>query len=154
MNKLAHEKYPPHVIDERVEQMVGLCRAKGMRVTQQRIALLRELLTAGEHLSAEALYERIRDRYPTMSLSTVYNALETLHELGVIGEVTGIDGPKLFDPEARPHLHMVCRDCGTVLDVFTPDAISLNTKGLKRDGFTVDDIRCTLYGTCKACSKG
>lgn len=153
MSEVTKEPLTPEEIAQRTDQMVEKCRDQGMRVTQQRIALFRELLESGEHLSAERLYERIRDRYPTMSLSTVYNSLETLSKLGLIGEVTGLDGPMLYDPEARPHHHMVCKDCGCVIDVFTPDAIRVNRKGLMRDGFEVDDFRVTLFGKCKGCSE-
>jgi len=153
MKDATKEPLTQQEIDARTASMVELCRARGMRVTQQRIALFRELLEVGEHLSAEGIFERVRGRYPTMSLSTVYNTLETLCDLGLIGEVTGLDGPKLYDPESNPHHHMVCKDCGTVIDVFTPDAFRVNHKGLARDGFEVEDFRVTLYGRCKGCSE-
>lgn len=137
-------------IAARVEAMGSACRAGGMKVTQQRRVILEALLRAGEHLSAEAVHERVRPEFPALSLSTVYSTLETLADVGVIGTVDGLDGPRLFDPEPSPHHHFVCRDTGRVLDIDDTGGAIVSRAALKKRGIEVEDVRLIVYGRMKA----
>lgn len=138
-------------IQKRVDAMIQACRAAGLKVTQQRIGLLRELLAVGEHLSAEALFERLKSEYPTLSLSTVYNTLQTLARLGEIGVVTQPDGPTLYDPTLESHHHLHCRQCGGVFDVFSDGAPMLDTERMQAGDFEIGDAQVLFRGRCPEC---
>ncbi len=139
-------QYTSEEINQRVLAMADACRAKGMKVTQQRVEILTALLRTGEHLSAEAVYERVKSDFPAISLSTVYSTLETLSGLGVIGTVDGLDGPRLFDPESEPHHHLVDRETGRVIDLEDRDDGLIDREALRRRGIEVDDVRLIVYG--------
>lgn len=146
-----NHKYSRAEIDERAEAMAAKCRESGMKLTQQRITLFRELLRFGEHISAESLYERVHKSFPAMSLSTVYNSLEALSGIGVIGTVDGLDGPRLYDPEPSPHHHLVCRDSGAVIDLDEAEGGAIIDRGaLKARGIEVEDVRLIVYGRMRA----
>src|ERR671928_1933342 len=90
-------------------------RARGQRVTSQRVVIHRALQELGRHASAEEVLDRVRDRLPGISLPTVYATLELFEELGIARRVTGgrrPGGPVLYDPRPDPHHHLVCRRCG------------------------------------------
>jgi Fur family peroxide stress response transcriptional regulator len=146
-----NHKYTKVEIDERTEAMADRCRESGMKLTQQRITLFRELLRFGEHISAEALHERVHKSFPAMSLSTVYNTLEALSGIGVIGTVDGLDGPRLYDPEPAPHHHLVCRDTGAVIDLDEADGGAIiDRAALSARGIEVEDVRLIVYGRMRA----
>src|SRR5579863_3475160 len=89
-----------------------------MRMTPQRRAIFRYLSGNQAHPTAEEIFRAVRRRHPGLSLATVYNTLETLHELGEVGRLELGGGAERFDPEVRPHHHFNCRRCGKVQDVF------------------------------------
>jgi Fur family peroxide stress response transcriptional regulator len=139
-------RYSTNEIQQRVLAMSEACRANGMKVTQQRVEILSALLHSGEHMSAEAVYDRVKSDFPAISLSTVYSTLETLSGLGVIGTVDGLDGPRLFDPESAPHHHLVDRETGRVIDLDDSDHCLVDREALRQRGIEVDDVRLIVYG--------
>jgi len=143
--------YTAAEIDARTEAMAAAYRDAGMKLTQQRITVFRELLQCGQHISAEALHARVHAGFPAMSLSTVYNTLETLSGIGVIGTVDGLDGPRLYDPEPSPHHHLVCRDTGAVIDLDEPvGGAIVDRAALSARGIDVENVRLIVYGRLRA----
>ena len=96
--------------------LLDALRAAGLRLTPQRLAIVECFATDQTHPTAQELHERLRERFPTMSVATVYN---TLSALGSIGHCRQLDmgGPCRFDPNVAPHDHAVCEHCGAIRDV-------------------------------------
>src|ERR687884_2266333 len=92
-------------------------RARGQRVTSQRLILHRALRELDRHATAEELQHAAEERLPNLSLPTVYATLELFEELGVVRRVAGGPGPVLWDPRPEEHQHFACRRCGRVLDL-------------------------------------
>src|SRR5579875_3919044 len=92
-------------------------RARGGRVTPQRLAIARVVRETGGHLTAETVYGRVSRRMPGVSLPTVYATLELLEELGQVRRVPGASGAVIFDARTDAHDHFVCRRCGAVSDL-------------------------------------
>ena len=84
-------------------------RATGRRVTPQRVILHRALQRIGRHATAEDVMREARDQLPSLSLPTVYAALDLFDELGVARRVDAGRGPALYDPRTDDHGHFVCR---------------------------------------------
>src|SRR5919202_4106528 len=95
-------------------------RARGRRVTPQRLAIHRALRGLGRHVSAEELLGVVDETVPGVSLPTVYSTLELLADLGLIRRVGSVGGRVLFDPRLDPHHHAVCSRCGRVEDIEAP----------------------------------
>ncbi len=120
----------------------------GFRMTPQRAGILRFLDGNRTHPSAEDIYARLRRKFPGMSFATVYNTLQSLLALGGLTEIK-IDGARArFDPDTRPHSHLMCVSCGAIADLPAP---RLRPAGAPR-GFKV--LRCNVefYGVCRACA--
>ena len=107
-----------------VDEMLASLRASGLKVTPQRLAIVRELAADETHPTAQELFERLRATQPTMSFATVYNTLDALANAGLCAALSLSPGPTRFDPNMVPHHHAVCDRCGRVRDVCLDGAAS------------------------------
>jgi Fur family peroxide stress response transcriptional regulator len=103
----------------RASTMLADLKRAGLKLTPQRIAIVREIADDLTHPTAQALFERLRPAYPTMSFATVYNTLDALVASGLAGSLNAGNGARAvrFDPNTEPHHHAVCDACGTVVDI-------------------------------------
>ncbi len=121
----------------------------GFRLTAQRRAVA-EALEAGDHLSAEQVFEAARRALPEISLATVYNTLNELVALGEVQEVA-LGAARRYGARVHDrHHHLVCDSCGAVLDV-EPSGPVPDLPRAERHGFEVRDVEVTYRGTCPAC---
>jgi Fur family ferric uptake transcriptional regulator len=94
-----------------------MLRSHGLRVTPQRLAVLAALQATDEHLSAEEVFEEIREKMPSVSLATVYNTLGELRRVGQLRALP-VSGRVRYDLASRgPHNHLVCESCQRVVDL-------------------------------------
>lgn len=120
------------------------------RVTAQRRAVA-EALDAGGHLSAEQVHAAARRSLPEISLATVYNALHDLVALGEVQEVAAGAARRYGADVHRPHHHLVCDACGTIVDV-EPRGDAPPLPATQRHGFRVREAEITYRGTCPTCA--
>ncbi len=128
-------------------------RDKGYKLTPQRLMVLEVLHEADGHISAPDIYERVRLRYPWINRSTVYRALELMKDLGLVTE-TKLDGDKLYYHHAEKghHHHLVCQECGAVIDLDEATLLPLEDV-LRRDyHFEAELKHLAIFGRCGACS--
>src|SRR5438067_6151638 len=98
--------------------MIHTLRARGLRITAQRIALVEAFASDATHPTAQDLFERLRPSFPTMSFATVYNTLDALARCGLTGELRISRATAVrFDPNTSPHHHAVCDACGAIADI-------------------------------------
>jgi Fe2+ or Zn2+ uptake regulation protein len=91
-------------------------RRQGHRLTPQRQMVLAVIEQASEHLSAEDICQRVQERYPFVSLSTIYRTLDLLKTLGLVREVHLLGEERFYESAgAGMHHHLLCRGCGAVL---------------------------------------
>jgi len=123
-------------------------RSAGLRLTPQRLAIVECFAADETHPTALELHERLRGRFPTMSVATVYN---TLSALGSIGHCRQLDmgGPSRFDPNVAPHDHAVCERCGAIRDVEL-DAGTDRVRDLP--DFEVARVERIYRGICARCA--
>jgi Fe2+ or Zn2+ uptake regulation protein len=142
------------------DTMLRDLKRAGLKLTPQRIAIVR--LFAGDlsHPTAQDLFERLRPSFPSMSFATVYNTLDTLARTGLAGTVRlpGKRGDAArFDPNTDPHHHAVCDRCGTVLDIAAGTLAPTpgTTKKLRRTapGFSVRTVERIYRGLCSRCAR-
>ncbi len=108
---------PAKHANDRAERMIARVRASGLKLTPQRLAIVRELAADPTHPTAQELFERLRPSLPTMSFATVYNTLDALASEGLCAALSLAPGAARFDPNMEPHHHAVCDRCGLVRDV-------------------------------------
>jgi len=126
-------------------------RDLGIKLTPQRIAILDYLEGNVTHPSAEDVYRAVLRKFPTMSFATVYNTLETLKDRGMVRELTGDPGKKRFDPNSRPHHHLICTQCRRIVDVQVEFRLPVAEQD--RAGFEITGNHIEVYGTCPVCTK-
>lgn len=129
-----------------------LLKQSGMRVTPQRDAILRFILTRQGHLSADEIYRAMHDSLPNLSISTVYNTLKSLTDVGLIREIKFGDAASLFDANTSPHHHMVCKKCGKLIDFSLPTHPNLSDIA-EQAKFHIEDYHIEIQGICADCKE-
>lgn len=126
-------------------------REKGLRVTEQRVAVLEFLATSAHHPTAEDVGSAVNRLVPRASRASVYNVLHSLKQAGLIEELVFEDAVARYDANLDRHHHFVCRSCHAVEDVLW-DAFPASPRRRLSDGRTVEGYSVTLRGLCPACS--
>lgn len=135
--------------DDAHETLADTCRAAGLKVTPQRVAVLRALLHSHDHPAPEAVFHRVRGLLPSVSLATVYKVLASLEAAGLASRV-GVPGEaNRYDANRAPHHHLICTRCGAVADHEDPALAPPLPKNL--DGFAPTEARLQILGLCARC---
>lgn len=139
----------------RLDHLLYKLKGRGLRITPQRLAILKILAGSDEHPSVEEIYKVVVRDFPTTSLATVYKTITLLKELDEVLELEFSQGSNRYDgSKPFPHPHVVCTGCGSIVD---PDLKSLNLMTREvcdQTGFKVVNHRLDFYGLCPQCQKG
>lgn len=138
-------------LGKRMEVFKEACRRKGLKVTQQRLEVFRELARTVEHPDAETIYRRLRRRMPTVSLDTVYRNLCAFEELGVATRVSAILSRARFDADCQRHQHFICSECGLVRDFHSREIDSFRPPREVRGWGEVESVHLEVRGVCARC---
>lgn len=136
------------------ESVFSELRARGFRMTPQRMMVLEAVEASDDHISAEEIFRQAHARYPYLNISTVYRTLELLKSEGLVAESDLGGGRLVYHPAGKAHHHhLVCRKCGGVQDVDESvfDRLSLELK--QKYGFIAELEHMAIFGTCKKCGR-
>lgn len=133
------------------DHLVTALRARGQRVTSQRLVLNRTLRETGRHVTAEQLRAAVTERLPGLSTPTVYATLELFEQLGTVRRIPR-PGADLWDPRLDRHHHLVCRSCGAVEDVDAGVDAAGALRAARRRGFRPEASQLTVRGLCSRCA--
>ena len=129
-----------------------LLRARGLRVTRPRLAVL-AALQEGAHLDAEAVAAGARTRLGTLSIQAVYDALHAFTRAGVVRRIQPAGHPALYETRVDDnHHHLTCRVCGTTVDIDCVRGAAPCLDPAQTYGFAVEEVEVTFWGTCPQCS--
>ena len=126
-------------------------RARGMRVTPQRLAVHAALRDLGRHATAEEVLEQVHGRVPGVSLPTVHAALELLADLGLALRVHAGRAVR-YDPRAEAHHHLVCTACGTVTDLDATVELAPALDRARSLGAQTAGAEVIVRGLCADCA--
>ncbi|MDX3387956.1 transcriptional repressor [Streptomyces sp. V2] len=127
-------------------------RGVGLRVTAARVALL-DTVRAGDHLGVEAIAAGVRERVGHVSVQAVYEALHALTAAGLIRRIEPAGSPARFEGRVGDnHHHLICRTCGTVVDVDCAVGHTPCLTASDDHGFAIDEAEVVYWGLCPACS--
>jgi Fe2+ or Zn2+ uptake regulation protein len=136
-----------------------LLKSHGLRYSRPREVILSFFKAKDQHLTAEALYQQLKERGEDLSLSTVYLNLNVLREAGLIREFSSTHGEAVYDSNVSPHAHLICKQCQAIRDLpldliagLTPSHY-LKTKAEQDSGWLIDEPELICSGLCPACSK-
>ncbi len=129
--------------------------ARGVRMTQQRRALIETIESANTHLDAASLLKQARIRDPRINRATVYRTLDLLKELRLIDELDlmHIEGEKHFYEvkTSVDHVHLACFQCGSVEELTSPTFEQLKEEISRQNGFHIRVVRLEIGGRCRRC---
>ena len=95
-------------VEEKLKELKKRCGEANMRLTPQRIEVLKMIASVTSHPNAEMVYDEVRKVMPTISLDTVYRTLASLEELGLIFKVDNELPKTRYDADLSPHCHFIC----------------------------------------------
>ena len=134
--------------------IAGELSEQGYRLTPQRLMVLSAIEKSDHHISAEEIYAQIIARYPNVNISTVYRTLELLERLGLVTKTDLGEGTVRYHPaEKGHHHHLVCRECGAIVDLDESVLASLKSALRQKYQFTADLKHLAIQGRCARCAR-
>lgn len=125
----------------------------GLKLTLPRIKILEILENSkGRHLSAEELYQQLKDLGADIGLATVYRVLTQFEEASLVIRHNFAEGRCVFELDhGQHHDHLVCVKCGRV-EEFIDEIIEKRQETIAKDaGYTITDHSLNIFGICKSC---
>ena len=130
-----------------------LLRRHGVQVTAQRLAVLKAV-SQRPHGTADDLEEIVRAEIGAVSRQAVYDALGILTDKGLIRRIQPARSPALYEDRVDDnHHHLVCRNCGTTVDVPCAVGYTPCLEAADDGGFVIDEAEVIYWGTCPACQR-
>lgn len=130
-----------------------LLRQQGYRLTPQRLLVLEVIKSRSGHMTAEAIHAAIVPQQPYIDIATVYRALQWLEHVGLVARIS-IDGTFHYEyhPLGDHHHHLICQQCGQVVEI--PDDVfaTLKTNIQQRYNFDLHLDHLALPGRCATCA--
>lgn len=139
----------PHTAAYSDNRILEMMRRQGLRPSAQRIAVLSFVANCRTHPSAEEIYNKLCDTFPSLSRTTVYNSLHALTDASLLRELEIESGNMRYDLKPQPaHGHFICRKCGRIFDTPLPH----NLADPITPGFCIDCVEIIYRGLCDECN--
>ncbi len=140
----------PHDLD-----YLSTLRKRGYRITPQREMIIEAIAGNPAHFTADEIHTRVQKQTRSLNLATVYRTLEVLVEEGLVSRSDFGQGHVVYAPEDHgPHIHLICRQCGEVLDADASLALPLKEQLQERYQFDLNLHHLAAFGLCITCQKG
>jgi Fur family peroxide stress response transcriptional regulator len=137
---------------ERFDSIRKKLRENNQKLTPQRLAIAKVLTHSDSHPSVEEIYMQLQDRFPTMSLATVYRNVMLLKSLGEVLELGFPDGSNRYDGNnPDPHPHVICVKCKKVIDPELDTLQDMTAEVADETGFKILTHRLDFFGICDDC---
>ena len=122
------------------------------RMTNQKLKIIEYLKSVKTHPTAEMVYNAVSKDLPAISLATVYRNLNLLAEQGKILRLE-INGEYHYDGFCDSHQHLVCTNCGKIMDLGQKEISDYAMRKIKASDFEIKSVRIIFYGVCKDCKE-
>ena len=134
--------------------LISRLSEQGYRLTPQRMLVLSAIESSDDHISAEEIYAQVVAKYPHVNISTIYRTLELLNRLGLVTETDLGGGRVRYHPAGKGHHHhLVCQECGKIIDLDESVLSSLKGVLLREYKFSADLRHLAIFGRCADCRK-
>lgn len=149
--ELINERRRKPYAARRLAEFAARCRAGGLAVTPQRLAIIQALLDSPDHPRADAIFAAVRLQHPHISLATVHRTLETLCDIGEARKVTTLHDSARYDGNIAPHHHVVCVKCRRIRDLEIPHLDKLLAGRSELGEFTLLGSSLEIRALCDRC---
>ncbi len=134
--------------------LIAALRQEGYRLTPQRELIVEAIAHSGRHMTAEEVLEIVRQKTSAVNIATVYRTLDLLVEKGLVTRTDLGEGRVVYATVRHgPHIHLVCRRCGRVMEADAALLDSLTDALREQYHFCCDTGHLTLTGLCEACEQ-
>jgi len=136
------------------KRIVSVLRERGLRLTPHREAVCEALFNCPGHICAEHILDAVEAHRPhlEMNKTTVYRTLDLLLEAGLVIEHRCADGRAQYEPASRGrHSHLICRQCGELVDLDGQTVAALREGLRARHGFYAELESYPIFGLCATC---
>ena len=128
-----------------------ILRQRGIQVTAQRLAVLRAV-SSHPHVTADAVADAVRAEIGAISLQSVYDALGVLVAEGLLRRIQPSGSPARFEDRVGDnHHHLICRNCGRVVDVDCAAGPAPCLTAADDRGYEIDEAEVAYWGRCPDC---
>jgi Fur family peroxide stress response transcriptional regulator len=135
-------------------ELINKLKDKKLKITPQRLAVYKYLVSTTEHPSVEMIYNALKEDYPNMSLATVYKNVAVLKAAGLVRELSVGEDYLRYDADVSEHIHLVCTKCHCVSDYYGKVLSGSESEKIEaKTGFEVVSSDLSLFGICKNCNR-
>ena len=138
-------------VEQRMKHFETVCRGEGIKLTHQRMEIFREVAQTEDHPDADQVFQRVRDRLPTVSLDTVYRTLWLLNDLGLAVTLGSSRERTRFDANLNSHHHFVCGQCGFTRDFYSNDLDNIRLPDSIGSFGEIEVTHIEVRGICGEC---
>ncbi len=137
-----------------IDELRTIVKKRGLKNSSQREYILKTLFHAKEHLSPEEIHRLVKEENPSIGLATVYRTLAFLEREQLVNAISfSSEGKKYELNRGSHHDHMICLQCGKIIEFFDEDLESIQESIAKEHGFRLITHELNLYGICKECQE-
>jgi Fe2+ or Zn2+ uptake regulation protein len=133
-----------------LEKYIELLKSNNLKITHQRLAILKYLDTHMTHPTADEIYSELKKKNPALSKTTIYNALETLQKNNLVQNLTISSSEQRYEIKEKMHHHFLCKKCGKIIDI---EITCPNINKILKQGHHVMEVHGYFKGYCKECLK-
>lgn len=137
----------------KLKEALESLKKTGVRITPQRHAILEYIINTMSHPTVDEIYKALEGKFPNMSVATVYNNLRVFRQVGLVRELTYGDASSRFDFVTNNHYHVICTNCGKIVDFHYPGLDEVEHLASHVTGFKISHHRMEVYGLCPDCAK-
>ncbi len=121
--------------------------------SKQRDRILELLNETDVHPTADWLYQKLKDEFPSLSMGTVYRNLTILQDQNLVQKLPFGSTHDRYEAKKIPHYHLVCEKCGRVQDFEMPQYAEINEQAQQASGFDITSHRIDFFGICEKCQQ-
>ena len=132
------------------EKYVDILKKKSIKITPQRLEILRFLDENRNHPTADDIYKNLKKNNPSLSKTTVYNSLEILNKYNIINSISITGLESRYDIEKKMHHHFLCKKCGRIIDI---NIECPNINKTLEYGHKIEEVHGYFKGICKECNE-
>jgi Fur family ferric uptake transcriptional regulator len=138
---------------DKLEKFREFIHERGLKSTRQRDDIATWFFESKGHLSADQIYQEVKQTSPGIGFSTVYRTMKLLCEAGLVQERHFGNAEALYENVSSHHDHCICTSCGKIVEFENPKIEELQEAVAHRFGFLLQSHKMELYGRCADCAR-
>lgn len=130
---------------------IALLQNHNLKVTPQRLEIV-DILNTNGHISIDDLYKLLQNKFPTLSLATIYKNIKAMSDKLFLSEVKIPNQKNVYELTKKEHSHVVCSKCNAIMDI-NLDTSNILNQAQSISNYSLDNSSIILNGLCPKCIK-